>query len=67
MSTITHERAYLSVSEVALELGVSAPTIRRRIAAGELPAVQLGAAGASVRIPRAALDAWLWAPPHEET
>jgi excisionase family DNA binding protein len=32
----------LTVSEAALQLHCSAPTIRRRIASGELPAVKLG-------------------------
>jgi excisionase family DNA binding protein len=51
---------YLSISEAALLLGVSRATIQRRIASGELPATRLGARGNAVRIPRAALDAWLW-------
>jgi excisionase family DNA binding protein len=54
---------YMSVAEVAMELGVSAPTVRRKVAEGELAAVQLGGPGSSIRIPRAALEAWLWAAP----
>ena len=34
MHTIVHERPYLRISEVALELGVSAETIRRKIRSG---------------------------------
>jgi hypothetical protein len=36
MATVEHERPYLSVSQVALGLGVSAHTIRRNVADGEL-------------------------------
>ena len=42
-----------------MELGVSADTIRRKIASGELPAVQLGGSGSRVRVSRAALEEWL--------
>jgi excisionase family DNA binding protein len=56
-----HQREYLTVAEVAAELACSEPTVRRRIRAGEIPAVQLGAAGSGVRVPRAGLEAWLWA------
>ena len=50
---------YLTVAEASAELGVSPKTIRRKIAAGQLPAVQLGGSGAAIRISRRALDAWL--------
>jgi excisionase family DNA binding protein len=51
------------VSEAALELRCSAPIIRRRIASGDLRAVKVGhAPNAGVRIPRRALDAWLYGP-----
>ncbi len=57
---------YLTVAEVAAELRCSEPTIRRRIRAGELPAVKLGTGrNSSIRIPRAALDAWLFSAPQE--
>ena len=59
MHTIAHQRPYLSIGEVALELGVSAETIRRKIASGELPATQLGGPGSTVRVSRVALEAWL--------
>jgi excisionase family DNA binding protein len=55
----TLEREYLSVAEVAMKLGVSAVTIRRKIASGELPATQLGEPPASVRISRRDRDRWL--------
>jgi excisionase family DNA binding protein len=53
-------REYLSVSEVALRLGVSAPTIRRREADGSLRAVKLGESrNCAVQISRRALEEWL--------
>ena len=59
MHTITHQRPYLRISEVALELGVSAETIRRMVKRGELPVTQFGGPGSTVRISRAALEEWL--------
>jgi excisionase family DNA binding protein len=67
MSTVTHEREYLSVSEAALMLGVSAPTIRRKVAAGEIPAVQLGRPESSIRIARRELERWLYEEPGGDT
>ena len=58
MSTVVG-REFMSVSEVAMQLGVSTPTVRRKIAAGELPAVRLGGPGSSLRVPREGLAAWL--------
>jgi excisionase family DNA binding protein len=59
MATDTHEHRYVSVAEVALRLGVSAPTVRRKVAEGQLKAVRLGEPGSSVRISSRELDAWL--------
>jgi excisionase family DNA binding protein len=59
MHTLAHQRPYWSISEVALELGVSAEIIRRKIASGELPATQLGGPGSTVRVSRVALESWL--------
>jgi excisionase family DNA binding protein len=67
MSTAAYQGDYLSIGDVARMLDVAPITIRRRIESGEIPAVQLGAAGAPVRIPRAALEAWLWSEPNEES
>jgi excisionase family DNA binding protein len=67
MNTAAHERDYLSVGDVARMLDVAPVTIRRKIEAGELPAVQLGGPGSSVRVPRDGLAAWLDAnPAHRE-
>lgn len=51
---------FLTVGEAADLLGVNHQTVRRKIAQGEIPAVQLGGRGSHIRIPRAAFDAWLW-------
>jgi excisionase family DNA binding protein len=67
VTTPERERQYLTVADVAAELACSEPTVRRRIRAGELPAVQLGGPGSGVRIPRAGLEAWLWSEPNEES
>jgi excisionase family DNA binding protein len=64
MTTPDHE--WLTVAEVAAELACSEPTVRRRIRSGELPAVQLGGKGSALRVPTAALDAWLWSQQTEE-
>jgi excisionase family DNA binding protein len=61
MSTAVYESDYLSVREAAGMLNVSRITVRRKIAAGELLAVQLGGRGSSIRIPRDALNEWLYA------
>ena len=66
VTTRAHVGEYLTVAEVAAELACSEPTVRRRVRAGELPAVRLGGRGSGVRIPRAALQAWLWAGSSEE-
>jgi excisionase family DNA binding protein len=65
--TIVDRRGeYLTVGEVAAELHCSEPTVRRRIRAGELPAVKLGSGrNSALRVPRAGLEAWLWTDPHE--
>jgi excisionase family DNA binding protein len=51
---------FLTVNEAAELLGVTHQTVRRKIAQGELPAVQLGGRGSHIRIPRAAFERWLW-------
>jgi excisionase family DNA binding protein len=60
MTTRDHRGEYLTVAEGAAELHCSEPTVRRRIRSGEIPACQLGGPGSSIRIPRSALDLWLW-------
>jgi excisionase family DNA binding protein len=63
MNTVTNrerQREYMSVAEIALKLGVSAPTIRRRIEDGSLHAVKLGEdRNSPVRVSKRSLAAWL--------
>jgi excisionase family DNA binding protein len=50
----------LTVRGVADELACATLTVRRRVRAGEIPAVKLGdGRNSAIRIPRAGLDAWL--------
>lgn len=55
------------MAQVSSELVCSDPTVRRRIRAGEIPAVRLGGPGSPVRTPRAGLEAWLWSEPQRRT
>lgn len=56
-STTHEEDALLTVEEAARVLRVSPDTVRRRIAAGELPALRVGGSSqAPVRISRSALE-----------
>jgi excisionase family DNA binding protein len=50
----------LTVPETAERLRLSRQSIYRRIAAGELPAVQLGGPGTPLRVDERELDAWLY-------
>jgi excisionase family DNA binding protein len=53
-------RPLLTVPEVAEDLRVSVKTVRRRIEAGELPAVRIGSGTrAPVRVDAAELGEWL--------
>ncbi len=59
MSVLTADERpeYLTVAEIAEELRCSEPTIRRRIASGELEAVKLGQGrNSAVRVRRSALE-----------
>jgi excisionase family DNA binding protein len=58
MTSALHEREeLLTVAEVAMELGCSAPTVRRWIHEGHLTAHKIGPGRAGlVRIPRSAVD-----------
>jgi excisionase family DNA binding protein len=57
--TSVAEHKWLTVRETAEQVRVSEVTIRRAIARGELPAVQLGGPGSSIRIDEAELERWL--------
>jgi excisionase family DNA binding protein len=55
----------LTVPETAARLRVSRQTVYRAIAAGRLPAVQLGGPGAPLRVDERELEAWLYQLPAE--
>jgi excisionase family DNA binding protein len=60
MTTAEDTREYLTVAELAEKLRCSEPTIRPRIASGELLAVKLGQGrNSAIRVPRDAVVAWL--------
>jgi len=59
MTTVAEHR-WLTVRETAERIRVSEDTVRRAIARGELPAVQLGGRGSSIRIDERELERWLY-------
>jgi excisionase family DNA binding protein len=60
MSSATLQRPmWLSVKEVALRLGIHEQSVRRKIAAGEIPTLQLGGRGCALRILEDELSSWL--------
>jgi excisionase family DNA binding protein len=53
----------LTIDEAAQALGVSSWTVRRRVQAGEIPAVKLGEhRNAPIRIDPRELSAWVFGP-----
>jgi excisionase family DNA binding protein len=58
MSTSAPE--LLSVRDVAERLGVTTKTVRRKIARGQIPAVQLGGPGSELRVDERELNEWLY-------
>jgi excisionase family DNA binding protein len=59
MPMIVEEAAWLTVKEVARRLDLHEITVRRKIAAGEIPALQLGGPGCAVRVFEDELSRWL--------
>jgi excisionase family DNA binding protein len=59
------EHRLLTVREVASALGVSEVTVRRRIDAGELGALQLGGKGTALRVPASELAQFVFGEPDE--
>jgi len=59
MPTIVEEPNWLTVKETARRLGLHPLTVRRKIWAGELPALQLGGRKCPVRVPEDELASWL--------
>jgi excisionase family DNA binding protein len=62
MSHVVPEEGLMTIAEVATRLSVSEKTIRRYVERGELPALRLGHERGPLRIDRAELTAWLFAP-----
>ena len=60
MSVIDVQRRLLSVTEVAERLGVSRRTVPRKIATGEIPALQLGGKHSPIRVDERELERWLY-------
>jgi excisionase family DNA binding protein len=53
----------LTVTEVARLAAVSVPTVYRRVATGEIPAIKVGERGGPIRIPEGEFRAWLYGDP----
>ncbi len=65
MAAPVHSSPLLSVAQAAERLSVSEKTVRRLIARGELPAVQLGGQRGPIRLDERELIAWLYRDPRE--
>lgn len=59
MTTVADGQKLLRITEVARRLDCSTSTVRRLIAAGELPATQFAGPNSSIRIDEAVLEEWL--------
>jgi excisionase family DNA binding protein len=60
MSLIDVQRRLLTVDEVAERLGVTRRTVERKIAAGLIPALQLGGRRSAIRVDERELEQWLY-------
>jgi excisionase family DNA binding protein len=58
-TTKVAERRLLTVNETAERLRTSRPTVYRRIAAGEIPALRIGERG-PLRVDADELEAWIY-------
>jgi excisionase family DNA binding protein len=58
-SAMLQRPRWLSVKEVALRLDLHEQSVRRKIAAGEIPTLQLGGRGCALRILEDELERWL--------
>jgi excisionase family DNA binding protein len=58
-STTLQRPKWLSVKEVALCLDMHEQSVRRKIRAGQLPALQLGGPGCALRVMEDDLRSWL--------
>jgi excisionase family DNA binding protein len=59
MAMIAEKPAWLTVKETARRLDLHEITVRRKIRAGEIPALQLGGPGCAVRVLEDELSSWL--------
>jgi len=56
---LPHKGRYMTLSEVARELGLKSPgSIRNKIYAGDLVGVNVGTTGSSLRVTRESFDAY---------
>lgn len=62
MSLNDVQQRLLTLDDVASRMGVSRRTVERRVAAGEIPALQLGGPRTPIRVDAVELDAWLRSP-----
>jgi excisionase family DNA binding protein len=65
MSVSDVQSRLLTIDAVAERLGVSRRTVERKIAAGEIPALQLGGRRSPIRIDERELEAWLYGNPKD--
>ncbi len=61
MTLLDPDPRWLTVKETASRLGLHEITVRRKIAQGDLPALQLGGPGTAIRVPEDELEQWLYA------
>jgi excisionase family DNA binding protein len=59
MTMIVEKPRWLTVNETARRLDLHEITVRRKIRAGEIPALQLGGPGCALRVMEADLRSWL--------
>lgn len=52
----------IDIPTAAVRLGISISSLRRKVAAGEVPAYRMGGPGTAIRLDPVELDAWLRAP-----
>jgi excisionase family DNA binding protein len=60
MSIVDVQRPLLTLDEVAERLGVTRRTVERKIAAGLIPALQLGGRRSAIRVDERELEQWLY-------
>lgn len=56
------EATLIDIPTAAVQLAIGISTLRRKIAAGEVPAYRLGGPGTAIRLDPQELDSWLRSP-----